>query len=184
VTPIDITTAEAQQGLLTTLPKGDPRRRAQREPAGGEVLRGPALRAEIAKLIARYPDQSNADIANVVGCSRAYVARCRTTSEPKGDRFPPEVFAKMLAALRSGAVERKPGNRGQTPAVDLLDIPGVAECFTVRNADQLDAEAIRALRRVNLRMLISNGGKATSGQARELYLARQEGLLASSVGAA
>lgn len=172
----DLTTPAAQEAALARgFAETDPRRR----PAG--QLDGPDLRAEIVRL--RGLSMSLATIAAEVGCSRAYVSK--VCAEGQGEAhgrgrprvlppvdLPEPVLAAMVEALQAGVV-------------NLLAIPGVAECIPVlAKTEAAGEEAMAQTRRVRLGQYIATGEHAAEGPARQLWRARQEGLLRRQVAAA
>lgn len=157
------------------LRSGAARRRSMRWVAD-HVNQPLGLVTDICKM--REAEQEPADyaeIARLVGCSRAYAAKvCAATTEDK-DRFPPEVFGAILAHLRSGAEVKA-----------ALDIPGVADLFPMDDprsvsrgrglAPGAPADAARRRRAETLLRWISYGRDAEEGsQKRDLWLARQDG---------
>lgn len=171
---IDLSSPKAQSAvLLQDTGVGAPQQ---------DLLAGAELRAAIRRLAA--DSKSNGEIAEALGCSRAYASRIRNrTDEPaKMGRpvtvavasFPSGVLRAMQESLREGL-------RGYDIA--LLRIPGVAECFTIADAPT-DPDKLFERRRSEIRKVVAVGGRVGEGQAHQLWLARQEGLLRKSVAAA
>lgn len=189
---IDLSTPEAQERVASD---------ARRRPAGRRGvgrLQGVALRQAIVRL--RDAGKRQAEVVKELGCSRTYVSRFWTATpdvvnapdKPMGrpafggrSDIPPDVLARMCAKLQAGSqFERPPGQRGAPPGVDLLDVPGVAECFPVPDADTLAPEVVQNRQRLRIRQMIHQGRTAPEGSAaRALYEARQAGLLRRDVAA-
>lgn len=151
----------------------DPARRKQRAAEG--ALTGEALQLEICRLREIVgedgePEHSFADIARMVGCSRAYVSKVCNAEVREDEKYPAEVFEALLQHLRSGSRD------------DVLAIPGLVDLLPVRDPNATPEEAAR-LRRASLTRRISYGQGAPEGsQKRALYDARQAGKAARSKG--
>jgi transcriptional regulator with XRE-family HTH domain len=143
--------------------KRDPKHRAKRT-GDGPVLTGEALQREICRLREEDESLSLAEIARRVGCSRAYASRvCSAVVEEADERLPAPVLEAMLAHLRVG-------EKG-----DLLDLPGVADAFPVRDLTA-PPDVQRQRQRDALARWINYGRDAAEGtQKRALYLAKQDG---------
>lgn len=147
-----------------------------------ERLQGPELRAAILRLHERNPEWSCARIAEKVSCSKQHVAAVLAKPVVGGMGRPPKkridipapVLERMLAVLRSGEFDA--AGTGKKAAYDatLLALPGVAKCFAGETPER---------QRVAIRLFISAGKDAADGPARELYRARQEGLLRRNLAA-
>ena len=181
---IDLSTPEAQDRVAAG---------ARRKPsgrAGGVRLQGAELRQAILDMKAEGKTQG--DAAREYDVTKQYVSKVWSTTDAGADRLmgrpalqgpiPADVLERMCTKLRTGEVERRPGARGAAPSVDLLDVPGVAECFPVPGVTE--PEQVRQRQRNRIRQMIHQGQHAAEGsQARALYDARQEGLLRREVAA-